>query len=55
MTIILAKERWWHILDINGKLSVTPMAMHDGWESLEKTSPSGKAMFRCKTCGRESR
>lgn len=27
---------------------------HGNWRLLEKTSPSGKAMWKCRECGRES-
>lgn len=27
---------------------------HEGWIVLDKTTPSGKQLFECKTCGRES-
>ena len=35
-------------------LIAQPQLEHEGWDVLDKTSPSGKTMFRCKTCGKES-
>jgi hypothetical protein len=52
-------EQTWHILRVgypayNYALIAQPVDKHSGWDILEETSPSGKRMFKCRTCRRES-
>lgn len=44
----------WFIMAIGKGLLATPQARHASWQVLAQASPSGKQMFRCGTCGRES-
>lgn len=52
-------EQTWHVLRVgypayNHVLIAQPVDEHSGWERLDETSPSGKMIFRCRTCSRES-
>lgn len=41
---------------VAGELAPDPRLRHDGdWETLDRTSPSGCTLFKCKICGRESK
>lgn len=43
-----------HEINIGGMRFEQFVEYHDGWDMLERTTNSGKALFRCRSCGRES-